>query len=86
MILAFEDYELDDERCELRHKDRRVALQPKAFALLLHLVRNRARVVAAAADYFSLAYSACACARTGTSRSASFHKDRNSSYAAFAPI
>ena len=28
------------------------------------------------ADYFSFAYSACACARTGTSGSASFHNDQ----------
>jgi hypothetical protein len=39
-----------------------------------------------AADYFSFAYSVCACARTGTSGSASFHNDRKSSYAARAPI
>ena len=33
--------------------------------------------LSAGVDYLSFAYSACACARTGTSGSASFHNSRN---------
>ena len=45
MIFFFADHELDEERFELRRDGRAVELQPKALELLLHLVRNRGRVV-----------------------------------------
>ena len=45
MIFSFGDHELDENRFELRRHGSVVELQPKALELLLHLVRNRARVV-----------------------------------------
>jgi DNA-binding winged helix-turn-helix (wHTH) protein len=48
VIFAFGDYELDEERFELRRGESAVELQPKALELLLHLVRNREQVVSKA--------------------------------------
>jgi DNA-binding winged helix-turn-helix (wHTH) protein/tetratricopeptide (TPR) repeat protein len=45
LIFSFGDYELDEERFELRRQGRPVEVQPKALELLLHLVRNRERAV-----------------------------------------
>ncbi len=48
VIFQFGDdfrWELDDELRELRHGENRIQAQPKVLALLLHLVRNRDRVV-----------------------------------------
>jgi DNA-binding winged helix-turn-helix (wHTH) protein len=45
VIFAFGDYELDEERFELRRGGSAVELQPKALELLLHLVRKRDQVV-----------------------------------------
>ncbi|MDJ0868222.1 MAG: winged helix-turn-helix domain-containing protein [Myxococcota bacterium] len=45
MVYAFGGFELDGSRFELRHEQRRVAIEPKPLDLLLHLVRNRDRVV-----------------------------------------
>src|SRR5215471_10324505 len=41
----FANYVLDTERRELRHGSEAVAIQPQVFDLLVHLVRNRDRVV-----------------------------------------
>ena len=45
MVHRFGDYELDEAAGELRHRGRPVEIQPKPFALLALLVRERARVV-----------------------------------------
>jgi DNA-binding winged helix-turn-helix (wHTH) protein len=45
LTFSFGDLELDEQRFELRRGGRVVEIQPKALELLLHLVRNRARVV-----------------------------------------
>jgi DNA-binding winged helix-turn-helix (wHTH) protein len=45
LILTFGEWELDQDQWELRHRGRVVPLQPKPFAVLLHLARNRHRVV-----------------------------------------
>lgn len=45
MIRAFEDYELDPQRFELRCGDRQVKVEPRVFSLLAYLVENRDRVV-----------------------------------------
>ena len=45
MIFVFGDFELDDARFELRRGGQKVAVQPKALDLLLHVVRHRHRVV-----------------------------------------
>ncbi len=45
MIFAFGEYELDEERFELRRSGCPVEVQPKVLAILLHLVRHRDRVV-----------------------------------------
>ena len=45
MILCFDDYEIDVERRELRHAGAVVHVEPQVFDLLIHLVRNRDRVV-----------------------------------------
>lgn len=47
MLLRFGDYELDESAGELRHRGKPVEIQPKPFALLALLVRERARVVPA---------------------------------------
>jgi TolB-like protein len=45
MSYHFEDYVLDPDRRELRRDRRLLAIEPKVFDLLLHLVGNRERVV-----------------------------------------
>ena len=45
MTLRFEDFSLDPARRELRRGDALIPLEPQVFDLLLHLVRNRERVV-----------------------------------------
>src|SRR5713226_2013682 len=45
MRFVFEDYVLDVPRRELRHGERRIALEPQVFDLLVYLVANRNRVV-----------------------------------------
>ena len=45
MIFRFGDYEIDSGRYELRCKGERVALEPKSLDVLLHLVRERDRLV-----------------------------------------
>ncbi len=45
MIYHFGDCELDAERRELRRAGQRVAIEPKAFDVLLCLLQQRERVV-----------------------------------------
>ncbi len=45
MIHHFENFELSEAEFELRTAGRRVAIQPKPLRLLIHLVRNRHRLV-----------------------------------------
>ena len=45
MIFIFKDFELDEELYELRRKGAALRLEPKAFDVLLHLVRHRDHVV-----------------------------------------
>ena len=45
MIFAFGDCEIDVERRELRREGRTAHIEPQVFDLLLHLVRNRDRVM-----------------------------------------
>lgn len=45
MIYRFGDYELDEERRELRCVDQQVTVEPKVFEVLLYLVQHRDRVV-----------------------------------------
>ena len=45
MILAFGEFELDEELYALRHRGRPVKLEPKVFDVLVFLLRHRARVV-----------------------------------------
>ena len=45
MRFVFENHILDPGRRELRRDGERIALEPQVFDLLLHLVRNRERVV-----------------------------------------
>jgi TolB-like protein/DNA-binding winged helix-turn-helix (wHTH) protein len=45
LIFRFGDYEVDSGRYELRCKGEPVALEPKSLDVLLHLVRERARLV-----------------------------------------
>jgi adenylate cyclase len=45
VTFAFGDHELDTERRELRRGGAPVAIEPQVFDLLVHLVRNRDRVV-----------------------------------------
>lgn len=45
MLFAFGDHEVDDERFELRCLGRPVDVQPKVLELLVHLLRNRDRMV-----------------------------------------
>lgn len=44
-VHAFADFELDLDRCELRHAGRPVHLLPKPFEVLTYLIRHRHRVV-----------------------------------------
>jgi DNA-binding winged helix-turn-helix (wHTH) protein len=41
----FDDHVLDVERRELRRAGERIAMEPQVFDLLVHLVRNRERVL-----------------------------------------
>jgi DNA-binding winged helix-turn-helix (wHTH) protein/predicted ATPase len=45
MIHAFEDWELDTERFELRRKGERQQVEPQVFDVLVYLVQHRHRVV-----------------------------------------
>ena len=45
MIYAFGDFELDEERCELRRTGVPIKLEPKAFRVLAYLIQHRDRVV-----------------------------------------
>jgi DNA-binding winged helix-turn-helix (wHTH) protein len=45
MIFVFKNFELDEELYELRRKSVALRLEPKAFDVLLHLVRHRDHVV-----------------------------------------
>ena len=45
MLYLFEDFALDGNRRELRRGDRLLAVEPKVFDLLMHLIANRERVV-----------------------------------------
>lgn len=45
MILAFGDFELDEELYALRRRGRPVKLEPRVFDVLAFLLRRRARVV-----------------------------------------
>jgi TolB-like protein/Tfp pilus assembly protein PilF len=45
LVYCFEDFTLDTERRELRHKAQLVPVEPQVFDLLTHLIRNRQRVV-----------------------------------------
>src|SRR5262245_16791917 len=45
MVLAFGDFELDEELYALRRRGRTVKLEPKVFDVLAFLLRRRARVV-----------------------------------------
>ena len=45
MIYAFDHFQLDTRRGELRHLDHEVSLEPRAFALLCLLVQNHDRLV-----------------------------------------
>lgn len=45
MIYAFGDFELDEERFELRRTGRPIRLEPKAFRVLAYLIQHRDRAV-----------------------------------------
>ena len=45
MRYTFQDYTLDPDRRELRRAGEIVSLEPQVFDLLVHLIRNRDRVV-----------------------------------------
>jgi len=45
LIYSFEDFELDPDRRELRRGPATVSVEPQVFDLLLHLIRNRERVI-----------------------------------------
>ena len=45
MIFSFGDYEIDSDRRELSRAKAAVHVEPQVFDVLVHLVRNRARVV-----------------------------------------
>src|SRR5438067_12264895 len=45
MIYRFEAYALDADRYELRREAHLVAVEPQVFDVLLHLVRNRGRII-----------------------------------------
>ena len=45
MVYVFGDFELDEQRFELRHGGTKVPVQPKVLDVLFHLVRARERVV-----------------------------------------
>ena len=45
MIYQFEDFELDTDQLELRHKGIARAIEPQVFALLELLISNHHRIV-----------------------------------------
>lgn len=45
MILQFGDFRLDPNRCELARSDVPVRVEPQVLSLLVHLIRNRDRMV-----------------------------------------
>jgi len=45
MIYRFSNYELDEQRCELRYVGQLVAIEPKVFEVLAYLLQHRDRVV-----------------------------------------
>lgn len=45
MIYAFDDFELDADRIELRREGGGISIEPQVFALLLLLVENRERMI-----------------------------------------
>src|SRR5262249_13723728 len=45
VIFRFEEYVLDENRCELRRAGDLVAVEPQVFSVLLYLIRNRDRIV-----------------------------------------
>lgn len=45
MVFEFDEFELDEALFELRRRGQRTRTQPKVLLLLLHLVKNRDRVV-----------------------------------------
>ncbi|HET9235125.1 MAG TPA: winged helix-turn-helix domain-containing protein, partial [Candidatus Eisenbacteria bacterium] len=45
MRFLFEDYTLDLDRRELKRGQEAVPMTPQAFDLLVHLIRNRSRVI-----------------------------------------
>ena len=45
MIYAFGEFELDEERYELRRAGAPIKLEPKAFRVLAYLIQHRDRVV-----------------------------------------
>ena len=45
MIYRFSNYELDEQRCELRCGGQLVAIEPKVFEVLVYLLQHRDRVV-----------------------------------------
>ena len=48
MIYHFHAYSLDEARCELRHREQLMAIEPKVFQVLLYLLQHRDRVVSKA--------------------------------------
>ncbi len=48
MIYKFRPFELDTERRELRKRDEQIALQPKAFSVLVYLIQRSDRLVSKA--------------------------------------
>ena len=48
VVLTFGNFELDEARFELRHSGEPVPIQARAFDTLVHLVKNRHRVVTTA--------------------------------------
>ena len=45
VIFRFDENVLDENRCELRRAGEVVAVEPQVFSVLLHLIRNRDRIV-----------------------------------------
>lgn len=46
MLHAFRDFEIDEERFELRRNGQPVRVEPRVLEVLMYLVRNRGRIVA----------------------------------------
>jgi DNA-binding winged helix-turn-helix (wHTH) protein len=45
LIYSFDDFELDPDQRELRRGPATISVEPQVFDLLLHLIRNRERVI-----------------------------------------